>query len=156
MMQLSLPFWEIILRAVIVYFFLFLALRLTGKRQIGESSPFDFVLLLIIADGVQNSMSGGDESLPGGLITALTLFTMDHLVGIIGFKFKRVGTLLEGRPEVLIYKGQLNEDLVRRERLTRHEIEAAMRQEGCTTYEEVELAVLENNGSITIKKKEKK
>lgn len=156
MFEMAVSAGEMIVRALIVYLFLLVALRLTGKRQISESSPFDFVLLLIVADGVQNSMSGGDESLQGGLITAATLFAIDHLIGIISFKNKKAANIIDGIPQVLIYNGKINDKLVKKEKMTKHEIDESLRQEGCTRLDQVKLAVLENNGSISVIKKEDK
>src|SRR4051794_33754917 len=102
MWSASLPWWEFILRGVIVYVFLIVLLRITGKRQVGQLSPFDLVLLLVLSNAVQNSMNGGDNSLLGGLISATTLVAVNYLVGFLTFKSKRAEALIEGRPLVLI------------------------------------------------------
>jgi uncharacterized membrane protein YcaP (DUF421 family) len=86
MFDMSVPWWELVARGVVVYVFLIALLRLTGKRQIGKLSPFDLVLLLILSNAVQNSMSAGDNSLIGGLILATTLVAVNYLVGLITFK----------------------------------------------------------------------
>src|SRR5471030_1412673 len=105
MWALSLPWWEFLLRAVIVYVFLIALLRLTGKRQIGQLSPFDLVLLLVLSNAVQNAMNGGDNSLLGGVISALTLVSLNYAVGRAQFKGKKVEEVVEGRPVVLIHNG---------------------------------------------------
>jgi uncharacterized membrane protein YcaP (DUF421 family) len=89
----SLPWWEFALRAVVVYVFLLAAIRLSGKRQSGQYSPYDLILLLIISNAVQNSMNGGDNSLVGGLISALTLIALNYAVAWVTFKFKKAETL---------------------------------------------------------------
>ena len=90
MFDMSVSWWELVVRGLVVYFFLILLLRLTGKRQIGQLSPFDLVLLLILSDAVQNSMNAGDDSLIGGLISATTLIVINYFVGLATFKSKKL------------------------------------------------------------------
>lgn len=156
MLALSLPWWEFVLRSIVVYAFLLICLRIIGKRQFGQLAPFDLILLLILSNAVQNSMNGGDQSLLGGLISAFTLLALDYLTGWITFKSKRASLLIEGKPEVLIHDGHIDKDLVKRERLSKHEIDAAIRKEGCMSINEVEYAVIENDGSISVRKREHK
>jgi uncharacterized membrane protein YcaP (DUF421 family) len=125
-------------------------LRLTGKRQVGQLAPFDLVLLLVLSNAVQNSMNGGDNSLIGGLISATTLIALNYGVGIATFRSKKLEALVEGRPEVLIHNGKLYEAVLTRAQLTRHEVNAALRQAGCVCVEEVHTAILENNGAISV------
>jgi len=150
MWNLGLPWWEFVLRGLIVYIFLLVILRVTGKRNTGQLAPFDLVLLLVLSNAVQNSMNGGDNSLLGGIILAVTLIGLHYMVAITTYKSKRLETWIEGTPRTLIHNGVLNEDVVRSELLTRHELAAALRSAGCTDIEHVRLATLENNGQITI------
>ncbi len=150
MFDLSLPWWEFMARAAIVYAFLLITLRVIGKRQFGELSPFDLILLLIISNAVQNSMNGGDDSVTGGLILAGTLMFIDYVLGIITFNFKKAGALIEGKPQVIIYNGQIDTKITRRQRLGEEDIKAALRQEGVSSLSEVKMAVLENDGSISV------
>jgi uncharacterized membrane protein YcaP (DUF421 family) len=150
MWNLAIPWWELIVRSLLVYLFLLVVLRLTGRRQVGQLAPFDLVLLLVLSNTVQNSMNGGDNSLIGGLISATTLIVANLLVGVVTFRSKRVEGLIEGRPEILIPDGRLYEDVLARTLLTRHEVNAALRQAGCSCMEEVHTAILENNGSISV------
>lgn len=150
MWSLSIPWWEFIVRCILVYVFLIVILRISGKRQIGQLAPFDLVLLLVLSNSVQNSMTGGDNSLLGGIIAATTLVVINYLVGIATFRSKRLELLVEGRPEVLIHNGKLFEDVIARAQITHHEVNAALRQAGCTSIEQVHCAILENNGSITV------
>lgn len=151
MFQLSVAWWEIIIRSVAIYVFLIAILRLTGKRQIGQLSPFDLVLLLVLSNSVQNAMNGGDNSLIGGIISAVTLILLNYIIGRLTYKNKFMEAIIEGRPQVLIHDGKLFEDVLEREQLTRHELNAALREAGCATIEEVHFAVLENNGKISVK-----
>ncbi len=150
MWHLGVSWWELILRGVIVYIFLIALLRVTGKRQVGQLAPFDLVLLLVLSNAVQNSMNGGDNSLLGGLISATTLVALNYLVGILTHRSKQAEALIEGRPMILIHNGKLFEDVMARAQLTHHELNSALRQAGCDCVAEVHVAVLENNGSITV------
>src|SRR5436309_3003216 len=100
---LAVPWWELIARGVIVYGFLIILLRLSGKRQVGQLAPFDLVLLLILSNAVQNSMNGGDNSVIGGLISATTLVALNFLVGYVTYRSKKLEAIIEGRPQVLIH-----------------------------------------------------
>jgi len=150
MWQLSVHWLELVLRAVIIYVFLLVLLRFTGKRQVGQLSPFDLVLLLVLSNAVQNAMNGGDNSLLAGMILAVVLVLLNSLVGLVTYKSKKLEALVEGRPEVLVHNGKLFEDVMQRERLTHHELNAALRAAGCASIEEVHYAILENNGHITV------
>jgi len=150
MWQLSLPWWEFILRALIVYGFLIVLLRMTGKRQVGQLAPFDLVLLLVLSNAVQNAMNGGDNSVLAGVLSACTLVLVNYLVGLASWRSKKIESLIEGRPEVLIHNGKLYEEVLVREKLTHHELNAALRAAGCTDIEQVHCAMLENNGQISI------
>jgi uncharacterized membrane protein YcaP (DUF421 family) len=150
MFTLSIPWWEFIVRCVLVYAFLIVILRITGKRQVGQLAPFDLVLLLVLSNAVQNSMTGGDNSLLGGMIAAATLVALNYLLGMATFRSKRLELLLEGRPEVLIHNGRLFEDVMARAQLTHHELNAALRLAGCVCIEDVRSAILENNGAISV------
>src|SRR6266853_3809089 len=150
MWNMSLVWWEFVLRGIIVYLFLILLLRLTGKRQVGQLSPFDLVLLLVLSNAVQNSMNAGDNSLVGGLISATTLVGLNFLVGLITYRSKKLEAIIEGRPQVVVHNGKLFEDVMRGAKLTHHELNAALRQAGCSCVEDVKCVILENNGSISV------
>ena len=150
MWTLSVAWWELIIRSIIVYVFLLVLLRITGKRQIGQLAPFDLVLLLVLSNAVQNSMNGGDNSVIGGVISATTLICLNFFVGYLTYRSKKLEGLLEGQPEVLIHNGRLFEKAMARAQLTHHELNAALRQAGCSCASEVHFAVLENNGSISV------
>jgi uncharacterized membrane protein YcaP (DUF421 family) len=148
--KMDVSWWHLILRSAIVYAFLIVLLRLTGKRQVGQLAPFDLVLLLVLSNAVQNSMNGGDNSIQGGLISATTLVALNYLMGIATFRSKKLERIIEGRPQVLIHDGKLFEDVMAKAQLTHHELDGALRQAGCTCVEEVRSAILENNGAISV------
>ena len=150
MWKLAVPWWELVLRATLVYVFLLALIRLTGKRQIGQLSPFDLVLLLVLSNAVQNSMNAGDNSLIGGLLSAFTLIALNSIVAGLTYRSKRLEALVEGRPQVIIHNGKLYEKTMTDARLTHHELNAALRRAGCLTVNDVHCAVLENNGAISV------
>lgn len=150
MLNIAVPWWELVVRGLVVYVFLIVLLRLTGKRQIGQLSPFDLVLLLILSNAVQNSMNAGDNSLVGGLISATTLVAVNYLVGLITFKSKKLEAIIEGRPQVLIHQGKLYEEIMSEAKLTRQELDSTLRQSGYFEIKDIKLAILETNGSVTV------
>lgn len=150
MLNLAIPWFEFIVRAVVVYVFLLTLLRLTGKRQVGQLAPFDLVLLLVLSNAVQNSMNGGDNSLIGGLISAATLVALNYAMGLATYRNKKLEAIIEGRPQLLIHNGKLYEDVLMRAQMTHHELMAALRQAGCSCPEDAHSAILENNGSISV------
>src|SRR6516164_8561507 len=111
MWKATLPWWEFILRGFIIYAFLLVMLRLTGKRQIGQLAPFDLVLLLVLSNAVQNAMNGGDDSITGGIISATTLIAINGLIGRLTYRNKFLQGIVEGKPEVLIHNGKLYNDV---------------------------------------------
>ena len=150
MFQMSVPWWEFILRGVIVYAFLLVFLRVTGRRQTGQYAPFDLVLLLILSNAVQNAMNAGDNSLIGGLISAATLLVCHSVLGRVGFHSKRAARLIDGQPYTLIEQGEVNRPLMRQQLITVEDVQAALRAGGCLHAHEVERATLETNGQITV------
>src|SRR5204862_3234566 len=113
MWNLSLPWWEFVLRGFIVYVFLLFILRVTGKRQTGQLAPFDLVLLLILSNAVQNAMNGGDNSYTAGVLSAATLVAVNGLVGYATYRSKWLEGLVEGRPKVLVHNGRGYEAVLR-------------------------------------------
>ncbi|UOB06229.1 DUF421 domain-containing protein [[Acidovorax] ebreus] len=150
MWSLSVPWWEFALRGVIVYLFLLVFLRLTGRRQTGQYAPFDLVLLLILSNAVQNSMNAGDNSLVGGLICAATLLLCHALLAQLTYRYERVAAWVDGTPQVLVQAGQVDLRCMRRELLTADDLAAALRAGGSLHLHEVERATLETNGTITV------
>lgn len=155
MWNLSAPWWEFVLRGLIVYAALLFLMRVSGKRQIGQLSPLDLVLLLIISNAVQNAMNGGDNSVTAGLILAATLFGADVLVGYGTWRSRLLEALVEGRPEIIIHQGEIFQDVMRRERITPRELQKALRRNGCARVEDVHFAILETDGTISVIQKEK-
>lgn len=150
MLNLAVPWWELVVRSIVVFVVLLMLLRLTGKRQVGQLAPNDFVLLLILANAVQNSMNAGDNSLMGGLISAVTLIVLNFITTKLVLNSKKIESLVEGRPQILIKDGRLFQEALSDAGITQEELNGAMRQHGCIDVAEVQLAILETNGSISL------
>lgn len=144
------PYLSIILRTCAVYLFVILAIRIFGKSQLSQLSVFDLVFILLISNSVQNAMVGPDATLQGGLIAAGSLFLLNFLIKKIAFRYKSVSSFLQGEPILLIHKGKLLSKNLVKINLTMHELEAAIREHGVATFSEVNLAMLETDGNISI------
>ncbi|WP_413293775.1 DUF421 domain-containing protein [Bdellovibrio sp. HCB185ZH] len=152
MWALQNPWWEYIVRAVLIYAAVFILLRFMGKKQIGEMSPFDLVLLLIISESVSAAITGGDNSLTAGLICVTTFVVGNYSLDILGFKSKKVERILEGKAQKIIEKGVLDLELCKKEYITLDEIASSLREHGVKDIRDVDFAVLETNGKITVVK----
>ena len=144
---------EKIVRPLVVYFFLLIAFRLVGKRELGQMTPFDLIVLLTISNVLQNAMIGPDNSLSGGLIGGLTLFCANGLVGRLTLLFPGIGRLLEGKPTPLIEDGRILIKNLMREVMTRSELERAIRKHDLDPETDLPLikrALLEQDGTVTI------
>ena len=144
------PVWEKVLRSAVIYFFILLAFRFTGKRQVGQLTPFDLVVLLIISNVVQNAVIGNDNSLGGGIIGAVTLLALNWVVVEISYRFKPARRLLEGEPVLLVHNGVILQKNLSRERITLEDLQAALRRNGVGDFHQVRVAVLEENGQISV------
>jgi uncharacterized membrane protein YcaP (DUF421 family) len=146
----EIPVVEKVFRSVVVYLFLLAAFRFTGKRQVGQLSPFDLVVLLIISNVVQNAVIGNDNSLGGGLIGALTILLLNYGIVEVAFRSKRARRLLEPAPTLLIHNGRILVENLHRERVTLEELQAALRRSGVIEPSKVRFAVLEETGAISV------
>jgi uncharacterized membrane protein YcaP (DUF421 family) len=142
--------WHFVLRAALVFVVVLAFLRFSGKRQIGQMTPFDLVLLLLISNAVQNAMNGGDNSITAGVILAATLVGADMLVSRLTRRSRKLETLIEGQAEILIHNGHVRDDALRRAGLTIHDLLAALREHDCADVAEVHAAILETDGRISV------
>lgn len=145
---IGVPVLEKIIRPVIVYTFLILALRLAGKRELAQLNPFDLVVLLTLSNTVQNAIIGEDNSVSGGLIGASTLLLLNYLVIRFLFAHERIDRAVEGEPDVLIDHGRIQEDRLKKELLTKHELETAAHRQGFGDLQEIDHASIEPGGGI--------
>ncbi len=142
----------IALRAAIIYIIVLIGIRLTGKREVGQMTPFDLVLLVLIANAVQNAMVGPDTSVTGGLVAAGTLLMANALVSYLVWRYKKVRKLVEGTPTLLIHSGKIIKRNLAKEKVPTEALHQALREHGIEKIEEVKLAVLEIDGSISVLK----
>ena len=150
MFGLTTPWWEIILRTAVVYVVVLVLLRLGGKRELGQMSAVDLVVILVIANAVQNAMTGGDNSLVGGILAASTLVGMNLLVGRVAHRIPLLEHLFASEPTLLLDDGKVLDRHLERENVTREEVEMAAREHGIDDLAKVRAAILERDGSISI------
>jgi len=143
----------LILRAVVVYAFLMVGLRLAGRRETGQMTSFDLVLLLILSNAVQNSINAGDNSLGGGLVSALTLLLLNTFVGWAAYRWRWFERLVEGRPVRIITDGKVHLKALARERITIEQLRSALRKQGIDGITVCKRAVLEPNGTLSAVRK---
>jgi uncharacterized membrane protein YcaP (DUF421 family) len=140
---------EIFIRTASIYLVILIGVRLSGKREVGQMTPFDLTLLLLLSNAVQNAMTGPDTSLVGGVVAACTLLLMNYLVAELSGVNRRFRRFVQGSPTLLIHDGQLLPSHLAREHLTVDEVERALREHGIASVKDVSLAVLEVDGSIS-------
>ncbi len=146
---LNLPVAEKILRPVLIYFFLVLGLRFAGKRELAQLNPFDLVVLLTLANTVQNGIIGDDNSVTGAVLGAGSLLVVNYVVARLLFGHQRLEERIEGAPDVLVDGGRILHDRLRSELVTLPELVSAAHKQGFGSLEEVERAVLEPGGTIS-------
>ena len=142
----------VVARTATIYLVVLLGVRLSGKREVGQMTPFDLTLLLLISNAVQNAMVGPDNSLLGGILAAVTLLGMNYFVAELSGANRRFRKLVQGSPSLLIHNGELIPMHLAREHVSMDEIDRALREHGVASVRDVSLAVLEVDGSISILK----
>lgn len=150
---LAMPWWEFVLRAGVVYFVLLAMVRLSGKRAVGQYTPFDLILVVLLGNAVQNSLLGKDVSLLGGLLLAATLIGLNWAVGVVSARSRTADRVLAGEPVLLAKDGEIYKTALRRENISQADFEEAMREADCANVDEIHLALLETNGRISIIKR---
>ena len=140
---------DVVIRAALMYCFLLFITRVVGRRELSTLEPFDLILLIVLGDLVQQGVTQSDYSVTGLILAAGTIAIMQVLVSYLNFRFKRVRTVLDGEPIVLVEDGRVLARNVHRERLTRHELEEQARLSQIDSLDKVRWAVLETNGQIS-------
>lgn len=153
--ELSMPWWEFALRAVAVYAVLLALIRVSGKRTMGQFTPFDMLLIVLLGTAVQNSLVGEDVSLPGGLLLAAILIALNWCVAWLTSRSARAERIVEGAPVVIARNGRLFEKVLRRELVSSSDFKEALRMNNVEDVSEVEIALLETNGSISVVPKQR-
>ncbi|RTY87612.1 DUF421 domain-containing protein [Flavobacterium sp. RSP49] len=141
---------DIILRSIFVYFFMVIALRLFGKKELSQLNTADVILILLISNSVQNAMVGNDTSLSGGLAAATVLFTINFILKKLMFKYPRFSDFMQEKPEILIHNGNLDFKTLSKLNITSDELKEAMHEHGVEYFKDVKLAILEIDGNISI------
>ena len=149
MFVLGLPLIEKILRPVIVYMFLVVSLRLSGKRELVQLNPFDLVVLLTLSNTVQNAIIGDDNSVSGGLIGATSLLLINYLVVRFLYGHSKLEQIVEGQSDVLIENGKVRADRLKKELITTPQLEAAARKQGFDSLADVDKCILEPSGTLS-------
>jgi len=149
MFVITLPIMEKILRPVIVYFFLVVMLRLSGKRELVQLNPFDLVVLLTLSNTVQNAIIGDDNSVSGGILGASSLLAVNYLTVRFLYKHKKLDQIVEGKADVLIENGKLRPEHLKKELITTAQLEAAARKQGFASLDEVDQCILEPGGTLS-------
>jgi uncharacterized membrane protein YcaP (DUF421 family) len=146
--------WEeyiwIVFRSVVVYLFIVIAIRLFGKKEIAQLSVIDLVFILLISNSVQNAMVGSSTSLEGGLIAAASLFLVNFILKNVLYRSKKASELIQGHAIMLVYSGKTMTQNLERARISNDELEAAIREHGVKDIKDVNLAVLEVDGNISV------
>jgi uncharacterized membrane protein YcaP (DUF421 family) len=140
---------DIVIRAAVIFSFVYLLTRLLGRRELSSLEPFDLILLVVVGDLVQQGVTQNDESITGALLAISTIGLLTVALSYVSFRFKRMRPILNGEPIVLVEDGEIIEANLRRQRLTREEIGAEARLEGIGSIEDVRWAILETNGRIS-------
>jgi uncharacterized membrane protein YcaP (DUF421 family) len=149
MFVLGLPLLEKILRPVIVYIFLVVSLRLSGKRELVQLNPFDLVVLLTLSNTVQNAIIGDDNSVSGGIIGATSLLAINYLVVRFLYGHGKLEQIVEGQADVLVENGKVKADRLKRELITTSQLEAAARKQGFDSLADVDRCILEPSGTLS-------
>jgi uncharacterized membrane protein YcaP (DUF421 family) len=144
------PYLRIVLSSVIIYLFIIVAIRLFGKKELAQLSVIDLVFILLISNAVQNAMVLGDNSLIGGMIAAGTLFVVNYILKFLQYRFPQFSKVLQGDAVMLVYKGKIIESHMRLAKITNNELIEAIREHGVGDVSEVDLAILEVDGNISV------
>jgi uncharacterized membrane protein YcaP (DUF421 family) len=141
---------KIMLSCLVIYLFIIVAIRLFGKKELSQLSVLDLVFVLLISNSVQNAMVGPDATLMGGLVAATTLFAVNYIFKWAMYKFPKFSKTIQGHPQLLIYNGKLMKQNLDKLRLSKAELEEAIREHGENSISEIDLAVLEVDGHISL------
>ena len=143
---------NLVIRAMVVYLAVLILLRVSGKRQLGQMGATEFVAILLISNAVQNSMNGGDNSLVGGLLLAGVLVSLSALISYLTYRSRVFSSIFEGTPTLLVHKGKLIHKHLHSERMSESELKTLLRKQGVHNVHEIETAILEADGTLSITK----
>jgi len=144
---------DIVLRGIFVFFFLYVLLRVMGRRELSSLEPFDLILLVILGDAVQQGLTQDDYSLTGAVLAVGTIATLQVVTSYLNFRFPKLRSVLDGEPIVLVQDGKLVERNLKRERLTRQDVAEAARTQSIASLDDVAWAIMETSGKFSFIKK---
>lgn len=144
---------DIVVRAIFLYIFVVFVMRVIGRRELSSMTPFDLILLIVVGDALQQGLTQDDYSVTGAVLAVATIATLQVFTSYLSFRSRRARKLLEGQPLVVVEKGKLVDDNLKRERITPDEVTEEMRQQQIGSLDEIEWGILESNGSISFIKK---
>ena len=147
---------DIIIRSGGVYLFMLIAIRIFGKRELSQLNTGDVILILLVSNSVQNAMVGKDTTLVGGLIAALVLFLLNYIINKVMVHSKTFSDIVQGKPEILIYKGRMDIRNLADLDISIDELKEAVREHGIEKISDVKLAILEVDGDLSIVEKKKR
>jgi uncharacterized membrane protein YcaP (DUF421 family) len=150
MFDLAIPWWSFVVRTLIVYLALLIGLRLVGRRELGQMTPFDLVVILLIANSLQNAMVGPDTSVAGGLASAFTLLAANWILTRLRARIPWLRRVAEGEPILLVSGGKVLSEHLRRSSIDLDDLEQAVREHGVATLAQVDTAILEVDGTVSI------
>jgi uncharacterized membrane protein YcaP (DUF421 family) len=154
MLELAIPWWELILRGAAIYLTVLALLRLGGKRNVGELTPFDLVLLLLISEAASPALTAKADSWLAATIVIATMLALNFAIGYASLRWRRFENAVEGRPQFLLREGKVDYAMLKRESVSHRELLSALRQAECFSPHGAEYAVLEASGRISVKKKQ--
>jgi uncharacterized membrane protein YcaP (DUF421 family) len=155
MWELDTSVGELVIRATTVFAFLFLVCRIWGRKHLGQLSPFDFILLLIISECFQSALQGEEQSITGGMIALLTLVILDTFINRSTYFSPGLENIIDGNPKILIRDGIVDDEMRKKEVLSYQDLHAALRMEGVLEISEVKQATIETNGKISVVRMDK-
>jgi uncharacterized membrane protein YcaP (DUF421 family) len=141
---------DLVIRATVIFFFIFLITRVSGRRELSALEPFDLILLIVLGDLVQQGITQSDESVTGTLIVISTITLLSVIVSWVSFRSGKVRLVTEGEPIILVQDGQIIERNLRRERLTHGDLEEQARRQQVASVADIRWAILEKEGTITV------
>jgi uncharacterized membrane protein YcaP (DUF421 family) len=147
---LSNNYVRIIFSTLVIYLFIVVAIRLFGKKELAQLSVVDMVFILLISNAVQNAMVGPDSTLSGGLVAATTLFAVNYIFKYLQYRFPKFDKMVEGDATMLIYKGKVLETHLKKAKITHEELMEAVREHGVASVKDVDLAILEVDGNVSV------
>src|SRR5438309_2559586 len=148
--HLGIPWWHLVVRAALIYVIFFIGLRLFGKRELGQFTTFDLVLVLLVANALQPAITGPDNSVTGGAIIITILLVFNRAVALLRSRWPWFDALIEPPPTVVVQDGQISKSALEKEGLSETDVEMAIREHGVDKLTDVKEAVLENDGSISV------